>query len=141
MLLEPNDYFIVLFETLAELVSQVYQVVRVDISTFEVLTVAIDVVAVEVLVIEENYHFVVCVADYCASDTEGNELSLGRVDVHHTVTYSIVIAMLERERLAPIGEVLLVKHAWLEEFILLAIQLNALVILCYQTLLFLKLFY
>lgn len=121
LFLEPNNNFIILLEILIKLMSQVNQEVRVDISTFKVFTVPVYVVPIQVLIIEQHNHLIVCVANYCPSDTKWNEFSLRRVDVHDAVANSIVIAMLKGEGLAPIREVLLVEHVWLQELKLLAI--------------------
>jgi len=74
-----------------ELVRQVYQIVRVNITSLVVLTVPVNVVTTKVLLIEENYDTVIGMTHYCASNAKRHILSFRRVDIDNSVTNLIVI--------------------------------------------------
>lgn len=89
---------------------QVDNEVGVQIGALEVLAVVENVTTAEELLIEENNYAVVGGAHNCSSQSEGDILSLGRVNVDHTVSHAVVIYMLGGVGLTPEGEVFLVKE-------------------------------
>ena len=66
----------------------------------------VDVIAAEVLLIKENYHFIVSVTHYCSSKSKRHILSLGRVGSDDSITDLIVVRSLGGLLLAPVGEAL-----------------------------------
>ena len=110
LLNELDDSCQVLLDQLGELVGQVDEMVRAQVAAPVVLTVAHDVISSQVLLIEEDDHPVVGVADDGTAEAEGHILPLRRVDVDDSVTDLIVVRGLVRVGLRPEGEALLVNE-------------------------------
>ena len=70
--------------------SQIHQIVRVNVPTSELLAMSVNIVTSQILLIKEYNNSVISMAHHCASQTEGYVFPLARVDVNHTVADTIV---------------------------------------------------
>ena len=106
--------------------SQVDQVVRVDVASLVVLTVAHDGVPTKELLVKEHYHLVVGVSNNSTTKTKWNVLSSGRVNVDNTISHVVIIRGLVRVGLAPEREALLIHKVRREVLIVPTLELDCL---------------
>lgn len=76
LLLEVHNEGRILLQDLSELLSEVNEEVRVDVSSLQVLAMAVDVIASKELLIKEDDHSIVGMANDRAPQAKGDEFSL-----------------------------------------------------------------
>lgn len=108
---------------------QVDQVVGVQVPAPVVLAMPHDVIARQVLLVEEDYHPVVGVPDDRPAEAEGHVLSLRRINVDHAVTHLVVLGDLGRVGLRPEGEAFLINEVRWKVLEFVALQLDGLELL------------
>ena len=70
---------------------------------------SIDIIALQELVIEHHYDFVICLSHHSSSHTKGNILSHHTLHAHYSVAHSVVIHISLIEGQRPEGKLLLEK--------------------------------
>ena len=89
-----------------------------------------DIITLQELLIKYDDDLVVCLPDHCSSQSEGNVLSLGWIDVDDSVTHLVVLGSLDSGvRTGPEGELLLEDFVVHEELVTSAIELDGLIVL------------